>query len=207
MIRFNITIFSYKIIKTLWSYFYCTVTTLLTKLFFTLNGIQYKKGLHSSGIPILHLSLHAQCQIGEYFTLGNWLRNNASGLNAHCKIEVRNKGILQIGSHTGMTATTIVCYNHIIIEDYVKIGVGTHIYDTNFHNINPINRLTGDSITTVRTAPIHIKKNVFIGAFCIILKGVIIGENSVIAAGSVVVNNIPPNEIWGGNPARFIKKV
>ena len=47
----------------------------------------------------------------------------------------------------------------------------------------------------------------FIGTSCIIGKGVTIGENSVIAAGSVVVKNVPSNEIWGGNPAKFIRKI
>jgi acetyltransferase-like isoleucine patch superfamily enzyme len=48
---------------------------------------------------------------------------------------------------------------------------------------------------------------VFIGARCIILKGVTIGEKSIVAAGSVVTKNIPEGEVWGGNPAKFIKKI
>jgi acetyltransferase-like isoleucine patch superfamily enzyme len=50
-----------------------------------------------------------------------------------------------------------------------------------------------------------IEDNVFIGAHSTILKGVTIGKNSVIGACSVVTKNIPPNEIWAGNPAKFIK--
>lgn len=45
------------------------------------------------------------------------------------------------------------------------------------------------------------------GAHTIILKGVHIGKGAVIGAGSVVTKNIPENEIWAGNPAKFIKKV
>ena len=56
-----------------------------------------------------------------------------------------------------------------------------------------------------KTAPIHIKKFAFIGGSCIILKRVTIGENAVVAAGSVVTKDIPDNEVWGGNPAKFIK--
>ena len=55
--------------------------------------------------------------------------------------------------------------------------------------------------------PVVIEHDAFIGAGSIILSGVTIGANSVVAAGSVVSRSIPANEIWGGNPARFIKKV
>ena len=51
-------------------------------------------------------------------------------------------------------------------------------------------------------APITIEDNVFIGASATILMGVTIGKNAVIGAGSVVTKNIPPAEIWAGNPAK-----
>ena len=56
-----------------------------------------------------------------------------------------------------------------------------------------------------KKSPVIINNNVFIGAHSIILKGVTIGENSIIGACSLVTNDIPANEIWGGNPARRIK--
>ena len=58
-----------------------------------------------------------------------------------------------------------------------------------------------------KCAPVVIENNVFIGAHCIILKGVSIGENSIIGAGSVVTKNVPANQIWAGNPAKFIRKI
>lgn len=56
-------------------------------------------------------------------------------------------------------------------------------------------------------APVVIEDNVFIGARSIILKGVTIGENSIVGAGSVVTRSIPSNQIWGGNPAKFIRNL
>ncbi|HKG04900.1 MAG TPA: sugar O-acetyltransferase [Pedobacter sp.] len=55
--------------------------------------------------------------------------------------------------------------------------------------------------------PIHIKKNAWIGANATILQGVTIGENSVVAAGSVVSKDVPDNTIVGGIPAKFIKSI
>lgn len=52
-----------------------------------------------------------------------------------------------------------------------------------------------------------VKDNVWIGMSVSILPGVVIGENSIVGAGSVVTKNIPENEIWIGNPARFYKKL
>jgi acetyltransferase-like isoleucine patch superfamily enzyme len=58
-----------------------------------------------------------------------------------------------------------------------------------------------------RDRRVKIGKNVWIGVNCIILKGVTIGENSILGAGSVVVNDIPPNVLVRGNPAKIIKNL
>lgn len=59
----------------------------------------------------------------------------------------------------------------------------------------------------IKSKPILIKEGAFIGAHAIVLKGVTIGKYSVIGAGSVITKDIPDNEVWAGNPARFIKKL
>ena len=56
-------------------------------------------------------------------------------------------------------------------------------------------------------AAVHIGNHVFIGTRCIITKGVTIGDKSIVAAGSVVVSDIPSGEVWGGNPAQFIRNI
>lgn len=53
---------------------------------------------------------------------------------------------------------------------------------------------------------VELQDNCFIGANTIICSPVIIGKNAIVGAGSVVTKNIPDNEIWAGNPAKFIKK-
>lgn len=60
---------------------------------------------------------------------------------------------------------------------------------------------------TLTTGKIRIKKNAWIGANATILQGVTIGENSVVAAGSVVSKDVPDNVVVGGTPAKIIKEI
>jgi acetyltransferase-like isoleucine patch superfamily enzyme len=69
------------------------------------------------------------------------------------------------------------------------------------HPIDPENR------HALVPKAIHIKKNAWIGAGATILQGVTIGENSVVAAGSVVSKDVPDNVIVGGIPAKIIKEI
>ena len=59
----------------------------------------------------------------------------------------------------------------------------------------------------IKTAPVEIGDDVWIGAHCLILKGVHIGPRSIIAAGSVVTKDIPSDVIAGGNPCKVIKSL
>lgn len=55
-----------------------------------------------------------------------------------------------------------------------------------------------------KIAPVCLGNNVFIGAKTVILPGVTIGDNVIIATNSSVTKDVPSNEVWGGNPAKFI---
>lgn len=81
------------------------------------------------------------------------------------------------------------------------------VFTTDFHSLDPKTRRGKDDIMNRVSAPVIIEDNAFIGARSIILKGVTIGMNSVVGAGSVVTKSIPANEIWAGNPAKFIRKI
>lgn len=65
----------------------------------------------------------------------------------------------------------------------------------------------GNSEQQFVTAPIKLNRRVWLGAKVTVLKGVTIGENSVAAAGAVIVKEMPPGEVWGGVPAKFIHLV
>lgn len=87
--------------------------------------------------------------------------------------------------------------NLIEIGDHCIITTGTHIL-SHFFNTNDRRFYAGKVV---------IGNNVFIGINTLIVNAVSIGDNAVIAAGSIVNKDIPANEVWGGNPARFIKKI
>lgn len=124
------------------------------------------------------------------------------------RIEVYKNGELTIGDYSGTNNVTLLCSKKIHIGNYVNIGNGSYIYDSNFHSLDwqkRANRI--EDVKDAKSAPIHIGDYVFIGARCIIGKGITIGDKSIIAAGSVVTKDIPSGEIWGGNPAKFIKRI
>lgn len=112
---------------------------------------------------------------------------------------------ISVGDNTGMSNCAIVAKQSVTIGDNVKIGGSVKIYDNDFHSLDANERNFGKDMP--KCAPVVVKNGAFIGAFSIILKGVTVGENSIVGAGSVVTKNIPDNEIWAGNPAKFIKKL
>lgn len=87
------------------------------------------------------------------------------------------------------------------IGDDVLIGPNVSLITTG-HPVEPQQRL---AVTIGK--PIVIGRNVWIAAGAIIIGGVTIGENSVVAAGSVVTRDVPPNVLVGGNPARVIRSI
>ena len=106
-----------------------------------------------------------------------------------------------------MSNTAIHCHKSITIGNFVNFGGGVMIFDTDFHSLDWRDRRDGTDIQKRAIAPVVIDDYAFIGADSIILKGVHIGEKSIVGAGSVVSKDIPAGEIWAGNPARFIKRI
>lgn len=147
------------------------------------------------------ISIRGKLKIGDNYIC----RTGPEGCS---RISVSEGAELQIGDNSGTNNVTILCNERIFIGSYVNIGNSTYIYDSNFHSLNWKKREDRiEDIKDAKSAPVYIGDYVFIGARCIIGKGVTIGEKSIVAAGSVVTRDIPAGEIWGGNPAKFIKKI
>lgn len=182
---------------------------LYSKLFHLLlkiHNVNYGINIRcNNSVPRLQISKDSKSIL-----LGNNLLFNSftdQSWNCPCKLLVLPNAELVIGSNSGLNGVMVYCSNSIHIGEYVNIGGGTRIFDSNHHSLDWCERRDPVLNHNAKSAPIEIENDVFIGANCIIQKGVTIGARSIVAAGSVVIKSIPSDEIWGGNPACFIKKI
>lgn len=109
---------------------------------------------------------------------------------------------ITIGNNCLLNGAFIHSNISVKIGNYCMFGPGTKIVDNNSHRISK--DIKERRKPPIRK-PINIKDNVWVGMNALILKGVTIGENSIVAAHSVVTKDVPPNVIVGGNPAKIIK--
>lgn len=170
------------------------------------NGVSYKN-VKVSGIPYIMVARGGKFIIGNNFTMNNGIKGNPIGSYRRCTFFVDRNAELIIGDNVGISQTALICHKSIKIGNNVKIGGGVSIYDTDFHSLDPEIRKSKEDIKNRIDKAVIVKDNAFIGAHSIILKGVTIGENSIIGAGSIVTKSIPDNQIWAGNPAKFIRNI
>lgn len=175
-------------------------------LYFRLQGVDCDKTANIRGRVFVSKSKGGYIHIGDYVTINSGTRYNSIGFQNKCTFSTIGNGSIRIGNHVGISNTSIVSQNSVVIEDRVMIGGGVKIYDTDFHSLKYENRIS-DRDTDIKTAPVLIKEGAFIGAGSIILKGVVVGSKSIVGAGSVVTKDIPDGEIWAGNPAKFIREI
>lgn len=170
-----------------------------------INNVEHED-VHSNGLPYFCVGLTGRCVIGKNFGMNNGLRFNPIGFPQPCIVYVGEGARLTIGDNVGISQSAIICHKEIEIQDNVKIGGGTKVFDSDFHSLDYLTRREfKKDMESKKMAKVTIGHDAFIGAGTIILKGVTIGACSVVGAGSVVTKDIPANQIWAGNPAKFIK--
>lgn len=184
------------------------IYVLMNYIILKINKVETGSHIRIRGPFSLKKSHTAKMVLGSNFTLLSGNMYNAIGRNIQSCLRIDHQAELIIGDNCGFSCVTIWSKKSILIGNNVKVGADTIIIDSDMHSLNYIQRrnLSTDSINA-KSASIIISDDVFIGTRCIINKGVVIGKNSIVAAGSVVSKNIPENEIWGGNPAKFIKSI
>lgn len=136
---------------------------------------------------------------------------------AGCSFAIGKNGYVEVGDYSLINGALVMAEEKITIGKYCIISWCVGIADSDFHPIDPalrrldaiaLNPFSGNNERPIiTTKPVIICDNVWIGMNAVILKGVTIGENSIVAAGSVVSKDVPPNTIVAGNPARTRKKI
>lgn len=122
-----------------------------------------------------------------------------------------------IGDYVYCTNTVLLCEQEIRIGNYVLIGFNVAIADTDFHPLDPAQRMLdaiacspagqGRPRPPIATAAVIIEDDVYIGANCTILKGVRIGAGAWLEPGTVVTRDVPARARVLGNPAQIVGEV
>lgn len=104
----------------------------------------------------------------------------------------------------------------VVIEAHTMVAHGVQVFDNDTHPVDPAEReshmrmIVGQEPqkdVSVSKAPVRIGRRCWIGMNSIVLKGVTIGENTIVGAGSVVVRDLPNGVVAVGNPARIVKRL
>ena len=137
---------------------------------------------------------------------------------AGCSFSIGENGRCTVGDFTLLNGALIMAEEKIEIGSHCLVSWNVGIADSDFHPLEPAQRLIDAEALApffkdrpprpkLTTAPVKISDNVWIGMNAVILKGVIISENSVVAAGAVVTKDVPPNTVVAGNPAVAVRQL
>lgn len=139
---------------------------------------------------------NSSIEIGDYFTAVS-TTNAPNLLYRPCTIMTCCDGAqLRIGKGVSMSGVVLACFKKLTIGNNVRIGGNCFIFDGDFHL---------DDKRAGQPQEVCIGNNVWLGMNVTVLKGVHIGENSLIGAGSIVTKDIPANVVAAGNPCKVIK--
>ncbi len=168
------------------------------------HGAAVGRRLRVRGPIRLHCHRTGAIRIGDDCRIQSGFAGNAVGGSTRMAFWVGPGATLEVGSGVGLSNSTIVCLESVTIGDEALLGGGSAVYDTDFHSLDPDERSRPGN-PGARTAPVRIGRRAFVGGHSVLLKGTTIGEGAVVGAGSVVRGEVPPGQVWAGNPARFVR--
>jgi len=144
--------------------------------------------------------LYGRCAVANdgHISIGDRLLMH--GGTVRCELATHDGGRIEIGDRAFLNyGTSISAHRLVRIGDGCLLGQYTIIMDCDQHS-------AAGEAGHGTPKPVNIGDRVWIGARCTILKGVTIGSDSVIAAGSVVTRDVPRGSVAGGVPARLLRK-
>lgn len=170
-------------------------------LYYKLKGVQFGKKCFVSGFPELRRCKNSEIVVGNEVVMHSKKKYNTL-IRLPISISTVEPGArVELHDHCGLSGCKIVCANHVSVGEYTIIGPDAILYDCKEHEYSPEIGWLG---RTQRTGnPIIIGKRCYIGMRSIILKGVTIGDDCVVAAGAVVTKDMPAGHIAIGNPATY----
>ena len=143
--------------------------------------------------PESRISINASCKFNSSPI------SNLIGVNRPCIIATLREGAeIKIGLGCGFSGTVIGCGTRIVLGENVRCSANTLITDTDWHI---------EDERAGPNAPVIIERGVWLGVNVTVLKGVTIGEKTLVGAGSVVTRSLPPNVMAAGCPARVIRPI
>lgn len=172
------------------------------------HGVETKYGfVQLKGLPIISKCKGSRIILGSGCTLVSKSKYNVAGISHPVILATLNTGaIIEIGK-VGISGSSICASKLISIGDFSGLGANSNIYDTDFHPIDAAMRRNQRSALEANYKEVRIGKDVWIASNVTILKGVEIGDEAIVAAGSIVTTSIPSRTIYGGNPAKKIKDI
>jgi len=178
------------------------------KAYLKIKGVEIGKTVALYGFPRVNRAKGGKIIIGNNVALCSTCEGNPLGVNHRVILSViYPESEIIIGDDTGISGTTICAAKSVKIGRNCLIGANVTIPDYDFHSVIPEGRRYNTNIEEIGCASVVVEDNVWLGMNVIILKGVVVGQNSVVAAGSVVTKSIPSNCIAGGNPAKVLKMI
>lgn len=171
-----------------------------------MHGVDAGRDLEIFGRCIIRRGLDSRIEIGNSVQIisSSWRSSTANCGRSKLRTYYPTARII-MGDGSGMTGGAIIARSKTIeIGDGCMLAPNVTIVDSDFHLVWPPDKRRSELDTSLDAA-VTLERNVWVGMNTLILKGVTIGENSVIGAGSVVKNDIPANSLAAGNPARVLK--
>lgn len=190
----------------------CVFFKYYNKIYFWACGVKYGKNLLV--FNNIYIKGCGKIVIGDDFEF-----TSGDSINPICRnikgsiYTMTPESRIEIGDRVGISSACLWAKDRIKIGNDVNIGGDCLIIDNDAHPLNHLLRRAAyvrevgikEYYDKIGTAPVEIGDDVWIGARCIILKGVHIGARSIIAAGSVVTKDVPADVTAGGNPCKVIR--